>query len=191
MRNAPSLALNDIDSDAVYLKRPHLNFYSDYRKQGIVELLPQMLLDEVQPLEVVSQNPHPNIIKYHGCRVRRGRIKGLVLDKHPHDLKVYLRDAIGTNDKEPFMDALESAVRHLHSLGLAHNDINPGNILVNKARLPVLVDFGSCREVGRTLGASRGTTGWIQGESSDYNTSETQHDWFAVEKIRAWLDGPH
>jgi hypothetical protein len=56
--------------------------------------------------------------------------------------------------------------------------------------MPVLVDFGSCREIGRRLGASRGTVGWIEGDMLDYHTSEESHDWFAVEKIRAWLDKP-
>jgi hypothetical protein len=36
-------------------------------------------------------------------------------------LKSYLKEAVGEIDKEPFMAALESAVKHLHSLGLAHN----------------------------------------------------------------------
>lgn len=86
------------------------------------------------------------------------------------------------------MAALESAVKHLHSLGLAHNDIDPRNIMVDATGMPILIDFGSCREVGRKLGVSRGTTGWIQGDSLAYDTSEAGHDLFALEKVRAWLD---
>jgi hypothetical protein len=57
--------------------------------------------------------------------------------------------------------------------------------------MPVLVDFGSCREIGHELGISRGTMGWIEGDIRDYNLSEERHDWFAVEKIRAWLEKPN
>ncbi|KAK3694439.1 kinase-like domain-containing protein [Podospora appendiculata] len=163
----------------VYIKRSRLSSYEDYREQDALM---------AHALELVSQHPHPGLIGYHGCRVRRGRITGLVLEKHGKDLNQHTQD-VGPVDKAHFMDALEDAVRHLHSLGLAHNDINPANILVNKAGLPVLVDFGFCRKVGQKLGASRGTPGWID-EGDDYVTSEERHDLFGLAKIRAWLDDP-
>jgi hypothetical protein len=57
--------------------------------------------------------------------------------------------------------------------------------------MPVLIDFGSCREIGQKLGIFRGASGWIPGDDSDYNTPEKEHDWYAVEKIRTLLDGPN
>lgn len=153
-----------------------------------MDLIPLMLLDEARALGRVSQHPHPGIIKYHGCRVRRGRITGLLLDRYPSNLEQYRKDPAGTIDKKAFVAALESAVHHLHSLGLAHNDINPGNILIDAESMPVLIDFGSCCKIGQKLGASRGTVGWVEGDMDDYTTSETRHDTFAVEKIRGWLD---
>ncbi|KAK3307161.1 uncharacterized protein B0T15DRAFT_166371 [Chaetomium strumarium] len=84
------------------------------------------------------------------------------------------------------MAALESAIRHLHSLGVAHN----GNVMVNAEGIPVLIDFGSSRAIGKKLGPSRGTAGWIEGDPSDYDTSDDGHDLYALEKIRAWLDNP-
>ncbi|KAK5995740.1 hypothetical protein PT974_04158 [Cladobotryum mycophilum] len=62
--------------------------------------------------------------------------------------------------------------------------------MVNDSGMPVLVDFGSAREIGKPLGTSRGTTGWIQGRIEDYTTSKGEHDVFGLEKIRAWLDSP-
>lgn len=56
--------------------------------------------------------------------------------------------------------------------------------------MPVLIDFGSAREMGATLGTSRGTKGWIEGEMKDYHTSDKRHDLFAIDKIRVWLDAP-
>ena len=88
------------------------------------------------------------------------------------------------------MDALESAVSHLHSLGLAHNDLHPGNVLVDDRGAPVLRDFEAAREIGAKLGIRRGTEGWIEGEMEDYHTSDKRHDLFALGKIRAWLDNP-
>jgi hypothetical protein len=54
------------NDDALYLKRPRLDYYYDYREQGVLHIIPQMLLDEVNALERVSQQPHPGIIRYHG-----------------------------------------------------------------------------------------------------------------------------
>ena len=174
----------------IYVKRPSLALYSVFKEHNVLHLLSQGLMEEAQIMEVLSRHPHPNIICYYGCQVRRGRVTGLVLDRHPADLTNYLKNGMGTVDKEPFMEALESAVHHLHSLGLAHNDLNPKNILVNEARMPVLIDLGSCHEVGRNLTTSRGTKGWIDEDMKDYTTSEKRHDIYALAKIRAWLDKP-
>ncbi|KAI1372151.1 kinase-like domain-containing protein [Hypoxylon crocopeplum] len=171
----------------LYVKRPRLFTYEEYKAQDCVDIIPALLLEEAHTLEAISRHPHPNIIGYHGCRVRRGFVTGLVLDRHVSDLKNYINDRTGPLDKGPFMDALESAINHLHSLGLAHNDINPRNILVNAAGMPVLIDFDSCRPVGKKLTYSRGTPGWIDKDES-YDTSETRHDTFAINKIRTWLD---
>ncbi|KAI1085447.1 kinase-like domain-containing protein [Whalleya microplaca] len=170
-----------------YVKRPRLFQYEEYKAQDCVDVIPALILEEAHHLETVSRHPHPGIVGYHGCRVRRGFVTGLVIDRHAGDLKQYVRDNLGPLDKGPFMEALESAINHLHSLGLAHNDVNPSNILVNAAGMPVLADFDSCRPVGQKLTYSRGTRGWIDTDES-YDTSETRHDTFALEKIRAWLD---
>ncbi|EPE04313.1 serine threonine-protein kinase [Ophiostoma piceae UAMH 11346] len=180
----------DTPPSAVYIKRPMLAQYAVFKKHNVLPLIPNALLEEAQTMEFLTQHPHPHIVRYHGCRVRRGRIVGLVLDRYPHTLTAYLQDKVGTVDKEPFMDALQSALHHLHALGWAHNDLNPSNILVDPRGLPVLIDFGSAQPVGNKLGTSRGTDGWIDSGMQDYHTSETKHDAFAIDKLRSWLDAP-
>ncbi|KAI9831652.1 MAG: hypothetical protein M1819_004718 [Sarea resinae] len=174
----------------IYIKRPNLSMFDVFKEYNVLHLLPQGLKEEVEAMEAICQHPHPNIIRYHGCQVRRGRITGLVLDRHPIGLRDYLKHEIGTINKELFMETLESAIHHLHSLGWAHNDLNPDNILINKAGMPILIDFGSAREIGQELSTSRGTRGWIDGEMMDYTKSEKRHDISALDKIRAWLDKP-
>lgn len=174
----------------MYIKHPSILLYDVFQEHNVLNLIPKGLLEEAKTMEMLSQHPHPNIIRYHGCRVRRGRIVGLVLDRHPNTLADYLKKNVEFMDMEPIMQALESAVCHLHSLGWAHNDLNPSNILLDKAGMPVLIDFGSAREIGAKLGTSRGTKGWIDGEMKDYHTSDHRHDLFALEKIRTWLHNP-
>ena len=90
---------------------------------------------------------------------------------------------------EPFdgagcMAALRSAVAHLHALGLAHNDINPANVMLDGAGAPVLIDFGSCRPFGERL-ESTGTPGWMEDE--EFATSEASHDEFALGLLQRWI----
>ncbi|KAI1770832.1 kinase-like domain-containing protein [Hypoxylon cercidicola] len=139
---------------------------------------------------MLSRHPHPNIIHYHGCQVQRRYIAGLVFNQHSNGLAQYLKNMVGTINKEPLMQALESAIHHLHSLGWAHNDINPSNILVDEAGILVLNDLSSSREIGRKLSTSRETKGWIDEDMKDYTTSEKRYDISALAKIRVWLDIP-
>ena len=174
----------------IYIKRPNLPLYDIFQEHNVLDLIPKGFLEEAKTMEMLSQHPHPNIIRYHGCRVRRGRITGLVLDRHPNTLTDYLKNSVGSVDKQAFMQSLSSAIYHLHSLGWAHNDLNPNNVLVDEDGMPVLIDFGSAREIGTKLGTSRGTKGWIDQDMKDYHTSDKCHDFFALDKIRVWLDGP-
>jgi serine/threonine protein kinase len=148
--------------------------------------VPKALLNEALVMEQVSKPPHPSIIEYHGCRVRRGRITAIVLERLDQTLSQYARTpAFHLLDKGRFIEALESAVDFVHSLGLAHNDINPDNIMV-KDGMPVLIDFGSCQPFGKRL-QSLGTPGWYEELSF---TSEKKHDTYALGKLRAWLQRP-
>lgn len=178
----------------VFIKRPNLSQYDVFKRHKVVHLLARGLLEEAHTMEFLSEHPHPNFIRYHGCRSQRSYLTGIVLDRHSHNLKDYLKNRAGTIDKKVFMDALESAIHHLHSLGWSHNDLNPTNVLVDDSKasggMPVLIDFGSACETGRLLGTSRGTSGWIEGRIEDYTTSKKEHDIFALEKIRIWLDNP-
>ncbi|KAI0408043.1 kinase-like domain-containing protein [Xylaria palmicola] len=174
----------------VFVKRPRLALYDIFLKHKVVHLLPKALVEEAEAMEVLNTQPHPNIVGYHGCHVRRGYITGLVLDRHPHTLNSYLQSGYTLQDKELFIESLESAIHYIHSLGLAHNDLNPTNVLVAEDRAPILIDFGSARKTGDKLSTSRGTKGWIDGEMKDYTTSETRHDTSALTKIRTWMDKP-
>lgn len=55
-------------------------------------------------------------------------------------------------DKDLCLQGIESGIRHMHSLGLVHNDINPSNIMIDSADRPVIIDFDSCKQEGEKLG---------------------------------------
>ena len=176
-----TIASENLDDVSAFIKRPGLNCYETMKRWDYVT---KALLGETLIMEQLSKTPHPNIIKYHGCRTRRGRITAIVLERLDLTLELYARtEAFSQLDKEKFMAALESAVSHVHSLGLAHNDINPQNIMV-KDGMPVLIDFGSCAPYGTRL-QSLGSPGWFE---KPFFTSEKDHDSYPLKKLRGWWD---
>ncbi|KAK2758735.1 hypothetical protein FQN54_003425 [Arachnomyces sp. PD_36] len=166
-----------------FVKRPGLWRYED--KMG-TDLVAKEALKEALVMEQVAKLHHPNIIEYYGCRVNRGRITGLAMEQLEYTLAQYtLYPGFEQLDKVKFMEALESAVASIHSLGMAHNDINPHNIMI-KNNMPVLIDFGSCQPVGAEL-TQFGSPGWTE---EYFNTSQKKHDIYPLTKPRQWLQDP-
>jgi len=175
-----TVAPEALDDTLAYFKRTGLVHYESMRGTGFV---PKALLDEVLVMEQISKASHPNIVGYYGCRVNRGRITAIVLERLGQTLEQYAAERPSLDlDIDRFFKDLKSAVDCLHSMGLAHNDINPRNIMVKNGS-PVVIDFDSCQPVGARL-QSLGTTGWYEEE---FYTSEKKHDTYSLGKLQEWL----
>lgn len=117
-----------LDDTSAFIKRPGLILHEVMKGTDFIR---KEILNETLIMEQVSKLRHPNIVAYYGCRVRRGRITALFLEKLDQTLTQYSSTpAFQQLDQIKFVEALMSAVDALHSLGLAHNDINPHNIMV-------------------------------------------------------------
>jgi serine/threonine protein kinase len=172
--------VSEVDRKSVFVKRPKISCADNEYE---VKLVPRMLFEEVEVLEFLKQHHHPNIVKYYGCTVNRGRITGIALERYNVILQYRYEDVAHDLDITACMNGICAGVRHLHSLGLAHNDLNPTNIALDDDDNPILLDFGSCKKFGEEL-LSGGTYGWID---EDYSTSSQYHDESALNKIEAWL----
>lgn len=105
-----------------------------------------------------------------------------------------------TVDKEPFLAALESAVRHLHDIvGIAHNDIQPFNTMVSPDGVPTLIDLGSAEFIGNEISHCGIHATWgedpadIENEASgqpELPVSTRSRDLAVFNKLRTWLDKP-
>ncbi|KAK0710701.1 kinase-like domain-containing protein [Lasiosphaeris hirsuta] len=183
-----TVAPNDgIVSDGLYLKRPNISLFDPDDVDKYLPTTPRLCREEAVIMEtLLLRNPHPNIVRYHGCRVRRNRVTGLLLDAYSTDLNALESDKalLESIDRTAFVAGIESAIAHLHSLGLAHNDLNPANIMLGKSGEPILIDFDSCRPFGERL-LSGGTRGWID---EKLKTSEKENDLAAIPKIVKWLE---
>ncbi|RMZ70055.1 serine threonine- kinase [Pyrenophora seminiperda CCB06] len=165
--------------ETLFLKKPKLHL--DFIGTG---LLPKLMLHEAETMELLLRNPHPYIVRYHGCLIKRGRIVSLVLDRLPITLQHRFEKNVQHFNVEDCMNKIKAAVQHLHSLGLAHNDLTPMNIMVDKCDDPFIIDFGSCQPFGNTL-ITAGTPGWID---EDFTESAQKHDDIALKKIRKWIE---
>ncbi|OQE43651.1 hypothetical protein PENCOP_c003G02733 [Penicillium coprophilum] len=137
-----TLASEVLDPSLVYVKRSGLQWYDDMIGTNH---LSKAILDDTLVMEQISRAPHPNIIQYYGCRVRRGFNTSIVLERLDQTLSAYVSTSdFQKLDKIKFFEYFKSAVENLHSLRLAHNDINPDNLMVKNGS-PVLIDFDSCQ----------------------------------------------
>jgi serine/threonine protein kinase len=100
-------------------------------------------------------HPHPNIVKYHDCKVEDGMIVGFCLSKYSKTL-THLIWANADIDVDACLDGIKKGIVHLHSLGFIHSDLTTRNIIFcegdDRARFPVIVDFDACRKEGEKLG---------------------------------------
>jgi hypothetical protein len=194
----------------LFLKRPQVSFYPQIREEAadappdipgvfdredFVREVAHNLRREAKALELIAQHPpHPHIVKYHGCRVRRGFVTGVVTEAvNGSDLAEYLQAGNKLANKERFLAALESAVRHLHNVvGIAHNDIKPKNIMVRRSDgMPVLIDFGSAHPLGDIPWRwTMSTPRWEGFDPATHRYSTASHDTFGLNKLRDWLDNP-
>lgn len=77
-----------------------------------------------------------------------------------------------------------SAVGALHARGLAHLDLKPENVVLGDGR-PIVIDFGSAREIGSPQPAGRpiGTLGYAAPEQEDCRPISSTMDVYGVGMI--------
>ncbi|KAK4445811.1 kinase-like domain-containing protein [Podospora aff. communis PSN243] len=192
------------DPDVYYLKRPWVaGFGTD---NGLDDgPLANWFACEIRNLEQLARHPpHPHLVRYHGCRVRRGHITGVLLGrvKGGTTLDDYAKAGKTVPDKPAFLRALASAVHHLHHVvGLVHNDIHPANIMVSPdGSTPTLIDLGSALPDGEEMLQCQPFSCWgkdpldLDPETHYYGplaglpTSRRSRDLAALERLRTWLD---
>lgn len=177
-----------------YTKRPNLSQYNPQEP----DQLKNQILEEVGICEYLKKHPHPNIAVYHGCEVDDSRITGLCFTNYGQSLMervnpmkynkrmFSLKRGGGLSPEiRQWLHGIESGIRHLHSFGLVHNDINPANIMFD-GDAPVIIDFGSCRLKGSDINMVGRTYEWYD---DNVMVAMPGNDLDALEEIRLWLGG--
>ncbi|KAJ5550361.1 hypothetical protein N7535_001702 [Penicillium sp. DV-2018c] len=179
---------------AIYVKTPSLLAYID----GNLE---KQIAREVETCEILRKNPHPNIATYYGYKDTRGRVSGLCFRRYTSTLleavnpqrlgKVAFlssaRELVKANMKSG-LEGILAAIKHLHSFGLVHNDINPANIMLDDDGTFILIDFDSCRSIGESLRdtETKRTRHW---HNPAVDISLEKNDLDAFRDLQIWLTG--
>lgn len=96
----------------------------------------------------LQQLNHPNIIKLYES-FHEDNLSFLIIELcTKKSLKDYIGEkGMSENHLFSFMKQLADALCYCHSLGFAHRDIKPPNVLIDSYGRPKLADFGMCIQV--------------------------------------------
>jgi serine/threonine protein kinase len=186
----PPCPANLTRAPQIYIKIPDVALYSPDHKDDI----PQLLLREAKIYEILRQHPHPNVGQSLGCIVGDdGRLEGLALLKYKSTLFERAHDisSFGLGQREQCIAAVKSALEHLHSLGLSHNDLSPFNVMFTDKGEPVLLDFDTCHPVGMVLDKGGKVGDWQGISRAVYKESSTECDLKALEYLDIWLNNKY
>ncbi|KAJ6607924.1 kinase-like domain-containing protein [Mycena sp. CBHHK59/15] len=143
------------------------------------------LAHEMRVCEELRLNLHPNICRYLGyVPTPDGKqLFGLCFERHQIDLYDAVQNEVNF-DAATVIDGVRRGLEHLHSLGYAHNDINPSNIVLDKNVLPVIIDFDSCQKIGGSLKEMKTGTQDFEHHS---DVSRPENDFYGLAKVQEWL----
>ncbi|KAJ4208417.1 hypothetical protein NW767_001521 [Fusarium falciforme] len=155
------VATSDFTLDnETWLKRPLIHAYS---KKDPTNWTADVFLGEIKAHQLVEEHPHRNLVEFKGCLEKDGLVVGVLQKRYPTALNF----RVEARSQPPysataFYDDIEAGLRHLHSLGFAHNDLNPANVMVDAEDRPIVIDLGATRPLGQVLHQG-GTPGWCDG----------------------------
>lgn len=107
----------------------------------------------LREIVVLKKLLHPNVVKYVFLVSRLLNVVpseksvGLVFELLPFDLTTYLdaQKQLSDSKKKRLFRGIVEGVAFIHSQGIFHRDLKPGNILVTKEGVPKIADFGLSR----------------------------------------------
>jgi len=132
---------------------------------------------------------HPNIVTIHETGEHNGRPYFVMelIDGKPLNERV--QEFVGRpEDAAALLERVASAVHHAHQRRVLHNDLKPGNILLDEEGQPHITDFGLARRFGEDLapsatGAIAGTAPYMSPEQAEGKELTTASDVYGLGAI--------
>ncbi len=143
--------------------------YPSYCPAKIRPKVESAFLDEAKILKQLAQK-HPQICQFYNYFLDSGNqyivqewIEGTTLEA-----RLRQRPKLKQSEIKNILVNILQILTYVHSLGIVHNDIKPGNIVLRlEDKLPVLIDFGVARKVNTDYGQNIvGTPGYMSVEQA-------------------------
>ena len=142
--------------------------------------LAQRCLEEARALASLN---HPNVVQIHSVGQKRGQpyivmelVEGVRLDR--------LISERGLVEEERVLEiaiGVAEGLRAAGRVGLVHGDVKPGNILVDRAGVPKLLDFGIARFEGKAPGQTvYGTPHYVAPEIARTRHTDMRSDIYSL-----------
>ena len=140
-------------------------FYDRIHNTSSLLRISEQVFRKGEICEIHKLYSHPNIAQYLGFQVQNRQITGICYRKEIDILmqrvspKSRMKQKFKYNNQflkngNSCLYGVEMGIRHLRSLSLVHNDINPSNVLIDEdidEYTSVTIDLDSCRPVGEGL----------------------------------------
>lgn len=177
---AAAATSNNLPQDT-WMKRPNITVHN--QTAGTTRIADEFQ-EEILVCREIQMHPHPNLLQFKGCLQKDGRIVGLLLKRYSITLSWRVEGFDQPPiDRQAYLDGIQAGVEHLHSLGFAHNDLSPYNIMIDEQDRPVIIDMGSAKKFGEEL-SQMGTPDWNDGF---LEVSSKENDEIGLRKIREWI----
>jgi tetratricopeptide (TPR) repeat protein len=147
---------------------------------------PPLLRRFAQEAQILGRLHHPGIAQiYDAGLAEDGQpffalelVRGEPLDEHAH------RQSLDAAGRLELLARVCDAVQHAHEQGVVHRDLKPGNVLVDEAGQPKVLDFGVARATDADLLTSTAhtRTGQLVGTPSYMSPEQVAADPAAVDR---------
>ncbi len=115
------------------------------------------ILREIRLLRALK---HPNIVRLLDLRAPKSQKLDtifLILELANTDLKAVVKSAslmLSAEQVQSTLYEILKGLKYIHSAGVLHRDIKPGNVLLSAEHKPIICDFGLARSVTQGTGQS-------------------------------------
>ena len=144
-----------------------------------------MLQRFVQEFDIISSIDHPNVVKIYD-RGFSDRHAYIGMEYFPDgSLVEVISKGLSARQALSLLAQAASALREIHSRGIVHRDIKPGNLMARADGSIVLADFGIAKRLGDDLGHTRhgelyGTPYYVSPEQIEGSPATMQSDIYSL-----------